>query len=69
MAGSAALEGMGLMVLGLGRRQLGLRVVFIATVLTFAAFTGVAGLATSLGVPVGAVPRRYGADRQALVTE
>ena len=31
------------MVLGLGRRQMGPRVVFAATVLTFAAFTGVAG--------------------------
>jgi len=46
----------------------GRQVVLVAIVPIFAAFTGVAGLATSLGVRVGARfltgrPRRAGADR------
>src|ERR1700722_14856137 len=56
LIGSSALAGMGLgsWCWGWVADRWGRRVVFSATVLTFSVFTGVAGLAMSLGVLVGA---------------
>lgn len=56
LAGSAALAGMGIgsWCWGWVADRWGRRVVFAATVLTFSLFTGIAGLAMSLGVLVGA---------------
>src|SRR6202000_3281291 len=56
LAGSAALAGVGGGSWGWGwvADRWGRRVVFAAPVLTFSVFTGIAGLAMSLGVLVGA---------------
>jgi MFS transporter, putative metabolite:H+ symporter len=56
LAGSAALAGMGIgsWCWGWVADRWGRRIVFAATVLTFSVFTGIAGLAMSLGVLVGA---------------
>ena len=56
LAGSAALAGMGVgsWCWGWVADKSGRQIVFAATVLTFACFTGIAGLAMSLGMLVGA---------------
>lgn len=56
LAGSAALAGMGIgsWCWGWVADKWGRRIVFAATVLTFSMFTGIAGIAGSLGVLVGA---------------